>query len=558
MSIRLEARNRGTIRLDMDNASLAAKYAREAETAEKAAKLSAANAAGAAERADTAATAASYAAASAQAAAIHPPQPGENGTWLIWDQAGSSYVDSGANCVGVQGERGLKGDTGDKGDKGDKGDGGDKGDDGVSPGVSVSAIAGGHRVMITDADHPQGQSFDVLNGSVAIGTTLSLTSEDAIQNKAIYAGILKAFPTATASGSVAFFPDGADGLPLKKLEVQIVPVQVGSGDPGPENVRSISGWTGCVVTRTGKNRLSKDDIYRGSIGADGTVNVNDTTRCYTAFIKIEPGSTYTFSCESGIVVRAVHTYKRKTQTGDSWNGRILNTSNSVTFTAGSSDNYCRAMLCKTNYSAAITPSEITSPQMEAGATATTYEPYIGTAKAISFPTPPGTVYCGTLTIHDDGTAELTSRPYYASYSGETLVGPWLSSVDVYAEGTTPSTGAQVVDMGGAETVYTFTAEQAATLRGVNIICADCGNVSVEYRADPSLYINGKLTALASMITNIETGMTARKAYAVNDFLTVNNQLYIVIAPIANGGTITPGTNVTATSLGAQLTGIINS
>ena len=112
MSIRLEARNRGNVRLDMDNASLAAKYAREAEAAEKAAGLSAANAAGAAERADTAATAASCAAASAQAAAIHPPQPGQNGTWLVWDQAGGSYVDSGANCVGVQGERGLRGDPG--------------------------------------------------------------------------------------------------------------------------------------------------------------------------------------------------------------------------------------------------------------------------------------------------------------------------------------------------------------------------------------------------------------------------------------------------------------
>ena len=33
MSIRLEARNRGNVRLDMDNASLAAKYAREAEAA---------------------------------------------------------------------------------------------------------------------------------------------------------------------------------------------------------------------------------------------------------------------------------------------------------------------------------------------------------------------------------------------------------------------------------------------------------------------------------------------------------------------------------------------
>lgn len=164
MSIRLEARNRGNIRLDMDNASLAAKYAREAGAAEKAAELSAANAAGAAERADAAAEAALRAEAGAQSAAVHLPQPGENGTWLVWDQAGDSYVDSGENCTGVQGERGLKGDTGDKGDKGDTGS---KGDDGVSPTVTVTDITGGHRVTITDANHPQGQPFDVMDGEVA-------------------------------------------------------------------------------------------------------------------------------------------------------------------------------------------------------------------------------------------------------------------------------------------------------------------------------------------------------------------------------------------------------
>ena len=170
MSIRLEARNRGNIRLDLDNASLAAKYAREAGAAEKAAELSAANAAGAAERADAAAEAALRAEAGAQSAAVHLPQPGENGTWLVWDQAGDSYVDSGENCTGVQGERGLKGDTGDKGDKGNKGDKGDtgsKGDDGVSPTVTVTDITGGHRVTITDANHPQGQPFDVMDGEVA-------------------------------------------------------------------------------------------------------------------------------------------------------------------------------------------------------------------------------------------------------------------------------------------------------------------------------------------------------------------------------------------------------
>lgn len=39
-----------------------------------------------------------------------------------------------------------------------------KGDPGVSPAVTVETIQGGHQVTITDATHPQGQSFNVMDG----------------------------------------------------------------------------------------------------------------------------------------------------------------------------------------------------------------------------------------------------------------------------------------------------------------------------------------------------------------------------------------------------------
>lgn len=59
----------------------------------------------------------------------------------------------------------------------------------------------------------------------------------------------------TAQGSIASFDDGADNVPVKDLIAEIVPLQSGSGDPSPSNVRVISGWTeanievaGCAVT----------------------------------------------------------------------------------------------------------------------------------------------------------------------------------------------------------------------------------------------------------------------------------------------------------------------
>lgn len=42
---------------------------------------------------------------------------------------------------------------------------GPAGQDGVSPAITITDITGGHRVTITDAEHPQGLSFDVLDGS---------------------------------------------------------------------------------------------------------------------------------------------------------------------------------------------------------------------------------------------------------------------------------------------------------------------------------------------------------------------------------------------------------
>ena len=62
----------------------------------------------------------------------------------------------------------IKGATGSAGSPGQNGT---DGTDGVSPGVSISNITNGHRVTITDATHPSGQVFDVMNGANGIDGT---------------------------------------------------------------------------------------------------------------------------------------------------------------------------------------------------------------------------------------------------------------------------------------------------------------------------------------------------------------------------------------------------
>lgn len=59
-----------------------------------------------------------------------------------------------------------------------KGATGATGADGVSPAVTISTITGGHQVKITDASHPSGQTFNVMDGAGAAyfsGDALVLT-----------------------------------------------------------------------------------------------------------------------------------------------------------------------------------------------------------------------------------------------------------------------------------------------------------------------------------------------------------------------------------------------
>ena len=67
----------------------------------------------------------------------------------------------------------------------------------------------------------------------------------------------------TATGAVASFSTNMVA-PLKSCVVEFAPVQEGSGDPSPTNVRPITGWTGCDVQQTGKNLLDMNLLNKGN------------------------------------------------------------------------------------------------------------------------------------------------------------------------------------------------------------------------------------------------------------------------------------------------------
>lgn len=95
--------------------------------------------------------------------------------------------------------------------------------------------------------------------------------------------------------------------------------------------------------------------------------------------------------------------------------------------------------------------------------------------SMDWTSPAGTVYAGSADIVS---GDIKAAPYYASYNGETLVGPWISSMDEYDPERTPTTGAQVVDLGGTMTEYHITGQDIITLVGDNYIWSDSGDVTI--------------------------------------------------------------------------------
>ena len=87
----------------------------------------------------------------------------------------------------------------------------------------------------------------------------------------------------------------------------------------------------------------------------------------------------------------------------------------------------------------------------------------------------------------------------------------------------------------------LTANEISTVLGQNNIWNDCGDTTVEYRADTALYIK-KLTG------STEDDMVADANIVSGQYFMVGNTLYKATANIASGGAITPNVNCTRKSL----------
>ena len=207
----------------------------------------------------------------------------------------------------------------------------------------------------------------------------------------------------TATGAIASFVDGEGDKAFVDIVANIEPKQSGSGDPAPDNIRPISGWTGCNVTRTGKNLLPQTNYNtaRFTVASDGNVSQNNPSSASFSWLYSNgimratlPAGTYTVT---ETVTTACSASGHAVNIYDDSDVKVVAVSGGVkavgeysaSFTLTKTTNI--ALVCKLYYGVA-------KFSIVAGSTAQSYEPYQDTTLTVDWTTEAGTVYGGTIDV----------------------------------------------------------------------------------------------------------------------------------------------------------------
>lgn len=241
-----------------------------------------------------------------------------------------------------------------------------------------------------------------------------------------------------ASGAIASFTDGADGLPLESLDINVA-----DGTP-------------VIVTRTSKNLIDDSIKYKGS----NTIVAIGNNYDFSIFLK---AGTYTLSVE---LLNDTHYGAYYRELNDSENTIIWASTGIITsasFTL-SEDGWYRIWLYRG--SPVVDVNDIGRFQLELGSTATDYEPY--QCNTYTFTTP-----------YDASTGEITTLlgvNNVWSDTGDTDV-TYRADTKLYLESHMPEIPVEDVQVNGASVVNQGVANvpvASSTTLGVGKVSAAYG------------------------------------------------------------------------------------
>lgn len=235
--------------------------------------------------------------ASATATTLMPGSPATvtltEGVFAFGIPAGEQGEKGEPGEPGAEGPQGPKGDTGATGSQGPQGERGPQGEAGTpgAPGATGPEGPQGPQGPAGPQGEtgPQGPKGDP-GESVTVDDTLSDTSTNPIENRVVTGAIRALQIEDTVSGAIVSITDGSAN-PIQSLSVSLSPIQEGSGDPSPDNVRPISGRDSVTVTRTGKNVWDEEWEY-GLLNTNGSVGESATRITTKNFVPVIPGESY--------------------------------------------------------------------------------------------------------------------------------------------------------------------------------------------------------------------------------------------------------------------------
>lgn len=250
------------------------------------------------------------------------------------------------------------------------------------------------------------------------------------------------------------------------MSVALSPIQSGSGDPAPDNVRPISGRTGTSVKTEGKNLVFKK-IDGTLISSTGVIVANSSYNMYVAEVK--SGEVYAASVTDDYEVMAFYNTEPSLGSQSYDENRIVTQlsaqveDNSFTFTAPIS-----------GYVAFRSVSTATAVQLERGSQASAYVPYIEPhTVTLSFGQ---TVYGGTVNFK---TGLVTIDKAYVFYDGSNDEA-WVVNGTFY-EVVLPSAAVRCLDGGFLTTNRLRTVQIDA--ESTNIGAWVVGNSKIRIRFD---------------------------------------------------------------------------
>lgn len=262
------------------------------------------------------------------------------------------------------------------------------------------------------------------------------------------------------SGSIVTFDCPASVNGIDKVVSDIVAVQSGTGDPSPQNVRPFSGWS--AVNRY----VASEQLFNGEYPY-----IDSTVRKIT--LDVGEGS-FTMVSTIPLYVNAgqnVANIFLQTGTGETtassdldgvWDGHPI--------TVNSTDGKVTIKYRIFNNIGVCDPRRY---ETWLARSITTYTTQLKDGQGN-----PLTCYGGGLMNAGGSQALLVTKGHIASYNGETLPSTWESDRDVYAEGTTPSIGAEVVYE--LETPIQIPQDSLSIISqsGTNNIWCDSGDITV--------------------------------------------------------------------------------